>query len=141
VKVEAFEMKKVEEKAEEKLRELDDSDILRIKDLLKHAYEPGARQFTWLYLSGWGARAKISPVSIAMILKMLYEDTGDIDLIKTRASTIAYSYKKAGVDLAPYAEQLKQVLGIDNVYVLEREISEKEVKGKTGLQELMELSL
>jgi hypothetical protein len=36
----------------EKLRELSDNDILRIKDPLKLAYEPGARRFIWLYLSG-----------------------------------------------------------------------------------------
>jgi DNA-directed RNA polymerase subunit RPC12/RpoP len=129
------------EKVSKKLRELSDSDILRIKDLLKPAYEPGARQFIWLYLSGWSAKAGVAPTSVAKILKILYEETGDTDPIKTRASAIVYSYKKAGIDLTPYAEQLKQVLGIDNIYGLEREISEKEVKGKTGLQEILEQSL
>jgi predicted RNA-binding Zn-ribbon protein involved in translation (DUF1610 family) len=136
----ATEVEKANKKAE-KLRELGDSDILRIKDLLKPAYEPGARQFIWLYLSGWSAKAGVAPTSVAKILKMLYEETGDTDSIKTRASAIAYSYRKAGVDLAPYAEQLKQIMGIDNIYGLEREISEKEVKGKTGLQEVLEQSL
>lgn len=129
------------EKASKKLRELSDSDILRVKDLLKPAYEPGARQFIWLYLSGWATKAGVSPTSVAKILKMLYDEAGDADPIKTRASAIVYSYKKAGIDLAPYAEQLKQVLGIDNIYGLEREISEKEVKGKTGLQEILEQGL
>jgi len=137
-RVEAAEAEKAEKVI---LRELSDSDILRVKDLLKPAYEPGVRQFIWLYLSGWGAKARVSPVSIAKILKMLYEETGDTDSIKTRASAIVYSYKKAGIDLAPYAEQLKQIFGVDNIYGLEREISENEVKGKTGLQEILEQSL
>jgi len=125
----------------EKLRELSDSDILRIKDMLKTAYEPGARQFIWLYLSGWAAKAGVAPTSVAKILKMLYDETGDADSIKTRASAIVYSYKKAGIDLVPYAEQLKQILGVDNIYGLELEISEEEVKGKTGLQEVLEQNL
>jgi hypothetical protein len=122
------------------LRELIDSDIIEIKELLKEAYKPGARQYIWLFLSGWAAKAGISPISIAKTLKMLYEETGDEDPIKTRASSIVYSYKKAGLDLSPYASQFEEIFGV-KPYGLEREINEDEIKGKTGLQEILEESL
>jgi hypothetical protein len=119
------------------LRELADSDIIEIKELLKEAYKPGARQYIWLFLSGWGAKAGISPISVAKILKMLYEETMDDDPVKTRASSIVYSYKKAGIDLAPYASQFEELFGV-KPYGLEKEINEEEIKGKTGLQEILE---
>jgi hypothetical protein len=122
------------------LRELIDSDIIEIKELLKEAYKPGARQYIWLFLSGWAAKAGISPISIAKTLKMLYEETGDEDPIKTRASSIVYSYKKAGIDLSQYASEFEELFGV-KPYGLEREINEDEVKGKTGLQEILEESL
>jgi hypothetical protein len=120
-----------------KLRELSDSDILEIKGVLAEAYKPGARQFIWLFLSGWAAKAKISPVSVAKILKMLYEDSGDTDSLKTRASAIVYSYRKAGIDLEPYARQLEELLGV-RPYGLESEVKEEEIKGVSGLQEVLE---
>jgi hypothetical protein len=122
------------------LRELGDSDIIEIKEPLKEAYRPGVRQYIWLFLSGWAAKAGISPLSIGKILKMLYEETGDTDPIKTRASAIVYSYKKAGLDLSPYASQFEEIFGV-KPYGLEREINEDEIKGKTGLQEILEESL
>jgi hypothetical protein len=123
-----------------RLRELSDSDILRIKDLIKDAYRPGVRQYLWLFLSGWAAKAGISPISTARILKMLYEETGDTDPVKTRASALVYSYRKAGIDLTPYAGRLEELFGV-RPYGLEREINEEEIKGKTGLQEILEAQL
>jgi len=120
-----------------KLRELQDSEILRIKELLLEAYRPGNRQYIWLFLSGWVAKARISPVSIAKVLKMLYEETGDQDSIKTRAAAIVYSYKKAGIDIDKYSKELEGILGVAP-YGLEKTIQEEEVKGKTGLQEVLE---
>jgi hypothetical protein len=122
------------------LRELTDSDIIEIKELLREAYKPGARQYIWLFLSGWAAKAGISPISIAKVLKMLYEEAGDEDPIKTRASSIVYSYKKVGIDLSQYASEFEELFGV-KPYGLEREINEDEVKGKTGLQEILEESL
>jgi hypothetical protein len=120
-----------------KLRELNDSDILEIKEALAGAYVKGVRQFIWLFLSGWAAKAGISPVSVAKILKMLYESCNDTDSLKTRASAIVYSYKKAGVDLEPYARQLEELLGV-RPYGLESEVREEEIKGVSGLQEVLE---
>jgi hypothetical protein len=120
-----------------KLRELSDSDILEIKEALVEAYKPGVRQFIWLFLSGWAAKAGISPVSVAKILKMLYESCNDTDSLKTRASAIVYSYKKAGINLESYARQLEELLGV-RPYGLESEVKEEEVKGVSGLQEVLE---
>jgi hypothetical protein len=71
---------------------------------------------------------------------MLYEETGDTDPIKTRASSIVYSYKKAGIDLSQYASEFEELFGV-KPYGLEKGVSEEEVKGKTGLQEILESSL
>jgi len=120
-----------------KLRELSDSDILEIKEALVEAYKPGVRQFIWLFLSGWAAKAGISPVSVAKILKMLYESCNDTDSLKTRASAIVYSYKKAGINLESYARQLEELLGV-RPYGLESEVKEEEIKGVSGLQEVLE---
>ncbi|ADJ54264.1 primase/DNA polymerase [Hyperthermophilic Archaeal Virus 2] len=119
------------------LRELADSDIIAIKELLKEAYRPGVRQYVWLFLSGWAAKAGISPVSIAKVLKMLHDETGDEDPVKSRASSIVYSYRKAGIDLTPYASEFEELFGV-KPYGLEKEIREEEVKGKTGIQEILE---
>lgn len=124
----------------ESLRELSDSDIIKIKELLKEAYRPGNRQYIWLFLSGWTAKAKISPISVAKILKMLYEETEDEESLKTRASSIVYSYKKAGIDLSQYANDFEALFGV-KPYGLEKEISEEQVKGKSGLQEILENAL
>ncbi len=121
----------------EKLRELTDSEILRIVDLLKEAYKPGYRQFLLLYLSGWLAKARVSPLSAVKIVKHLYESTGDTDSPKTRLSAVVYSYKKAGVNIDEYSTEIEALTGV-KPYGLEREISEEAVKGKTGLQEILE---
>jgi hypothetical protein len=123
-----------------RLRELSDAEILRLKELLKEAYRPGYRQHVWLYVSGWAAKARISPVSVAKALKMLYEECGDEDSIKTRGSALCYSYGKAGIDLGPYAEELKTVLG-EEPYGLAKSFSPESVKGSTGLQEVLEATL
>jgi hypothetical protein len=120
-----------------KLRELQEHEILELVDALQPAYVPGVRQHIWLFLSGWAAKAGVSPVSIARVLKALYDKTGDSDSLKTRASAIVYSYRKAGVDLEPYAKRLEELLGV-KPYGLEGEIREEEIKGKSGLQEILE---
>jgi len=124
------------EAAEERvqLRELREADLLKIVELLKPVYAPGRRQHIWLYLAGWAAKARISPLSIAKALKMLYESTQDEDSIRTRGSAIMYSYSKAGVQVDK--AELARVLG-EEPYGPEH-ISEREVKGKSGLQEILE---
>lgn len=138
----AFEKKQLRESQlrESQLRELNDSEILRIIDLLKDAYKPGYRQCLILYLSGWLAKARVSPLSAIRIAKILYESMGDTDPLKTRLSAIVYSYKKAGTDIDEYANSIEALTNV-KPYGLEREISEEVVKGRTGLQEVLELTL
>ena len=128
------------ERPSKPLRELGESEIIAVINILKSAYAPGARQHIWLFLSGWGARAGISPVSIAKILRSLYDGSGDEDPIRMRAGAIVYSYKKAGIDLEPYAEEMEKILGV-RPYGLEREIREDDVKGRSGVQEILENAL
>ena len=128
------------EEAAPALRRLSDAEVLRLKELLRPAYRPGYRQHVWLYVSGWAAKARVSPVSVARALKMLYEECGDEDSIKTRGSALCYSYGKAGVDLGPYAEELKAIFG-EEPYGLAKSFSPEAVKGSTGLQEVLEALL
>jgi len=120
-----------------KLRDLEDSDIIRAKELLKDAYKPGTRQNIWLSLSSWAANAGISPLSVAKILKALYEETGDTDPIKARASSIVYSYRKAGIDLTPYTSQLEELFGT-RLQDLEVEMLEIDAKDMPGLQKVLQ---
>jgi len=122
------------------LRELEDSKLLRLKELLREAYKPGYRQYLILYLSGWMAKAGINPLSTVKLVKMLYEETGDQDPLKTRLSAVVYSYKKAGIDIDQYAGEIEELTGV-KPYGLEREIDEALVKGRTGLQEILEDTL
>ncbi len=71
---------------------------------------------------------------------MLYEKTGDSDNIKTRASAIVYSYKKAGIDLDEYESDFENLFGV-KPYGLEKEINEEWIKGRTGIQEILEETL
>lgn len=124
----------------QKLRELTDTEVLKIVDLLKEAYRPGFRQFICLYLSGWLAKAEVSPLSAVKIIKHLYDSSEDKDLLKTRLSAVVYSYKKAGIDVDAYASEIEELTGV-KPYGLEREIDEENVKGRSGLQEVLEQAL
>jgi len=134
-------LKEIEELRQEakpkKLRELSDSDLLKLKELLKEAYKPGNRQMIVLYMSGWMAKAGISPVSTAKLVKMLHDETNDEDSLKMRLGAVVYSYKKAGIDVDAYANEIKQITDVEP-YGLGKEFSEEEVKGKSGLQEILE---
>ncbi|MEM4620797.1 MAG: hypothetical protein QW607_11375 [Desulfurococcaceae archaeon] len=122
------------------LRELGDGEILRIVDMLKDAYKPGSRQFLCLYLSGWLAKARVSPLTAVKIIKLLYDNTQDTDPLKTRLSAVVYSYKKAGINIDAYSSDIETLTGV-KPYGLEREIDESTIKGVTGLQEILESTL
>ena len=126
-----------EARAVARLRELSDTEILEIANLLKPAYRPGNRQYIALYLSGWLAKAGVSPVSAVKVVKALYDSTNDTDPLKTRLAAVVYSYKKAGVDIAPYAEEIEKAAGV-RPYGIDSQVEEEEVKGRTGLQEVLE---
>jgi len=145
-RLEEFEAKPKQDKVAEAvagaegLRELSTAEINRIVELLKDAYRPGVRQFIWLFLSGWAAKAGVSPVSVGRALRQLYEEAGDTDSLRTRASAIIYSYRKAGLDVDAFTREFEDTLGV-KPYGLEREIKEEDVKGISGLQEILESTL
>ena len=123
-----------------KLRFLRDSEILKVKELLKIIYKPGYRQLLSLYLAGWGAHSRTHPVSIAQIIKLLHEETNDEDLLSQRLSVIPYSYKKAQL-WSPEVEKefltWLQSAGVERVYGLSSSMQEEAVKGRGGIFELL----
>ncbi|MEO0202348.1 MAG: hypothetical protein ABIL37_01315 [candidate division WOR-3 bacterium] len=134
---EAFEKKQLREL---QLRELNDSEILRIIDLIRDSYKPGFRQSLCLYLSGWLAKARISPISVIKIIKTLYESTGDEEQLKTRLGAVVYSFKKAGINIDEYSSDIERIVEV-KPYGLEREINENKIKGISGLQEIFERTM
>ncbi|MEM1909830.1 MAG: hypothetical protein QXD14_07395 [Sulfolobales archaeon] len=122
---------------ERQLWELSDALILRIVELVKPAYKPGYRQLLCLYLSGFLLKSRVSPLSACKIVKILHETTNDGDPLKMRLAAVVYTYKKGGVDVDAYAKEIEALTGV-RPYGLEREISEAAVKGKSGLQEILE---
>jgi ribosomal protein L37AE/L43A len=106
-----------------------------LAEVILKVYKEGHRQMIWLYLSGWGAKANVNPVSLAQILKSVYEKAEDKDSLKMRASALVYSYKKAGIDLEPFRQELETLFGF-SISGLEKEIQEENVKGVTGLLEI-----
>jgi len=119
------------------LRVLSETALLMLVELLKLVYRPGFRQFICLYISGWMAKAGIHPLSVVKLIKMLYDATGDTDPLETRLAAVVYSYKKAGIDVDQWAKEIEELTGV-KPYGLWREIREEEVKGKSGLQEILE---
>ena len=122
------------------LRLLTDAQLVKIKELIKEAYHPGNRQDLVLFLSGWLAKARVHPLQAMRLVKWLYDETGDKDEIKERLGAVVYSYKKAGIDVDKYAEQIEQEFGV-KPYGLEKQIDEDKVKGKSGVLEVLEKSL
>ena len=128
-------------------KELGDNELLRLKEILKEAWVEGQRQFLALFMSGWLAKARIHPVSTAKLFRLLAEERGDNEL-EERLSTIYYSYKKL-YGAIPELEELDRIIEEWKVQgVLRRNVSraiskelEERVKGKTGVQEILENTL
>jgi predicted RNA-binding Zn-ribbon protein involved in translation (DUF1610 family) len=127
------------EKASEALglRELNENEKSEIVELLRDAYMPGNRHFIALYLSGWAAKSKISPISIAEIIARLHETCKDEDPLENRLGCIVYSYKKEGINVDAYSEEFERRFRV-RPYGLGKAIVEEAVKGKSGLQEILE---
>ena len=124
----------VEVREKPRLRELSDREVEAAKEVLRKIYKVGWRQLVWLYFAGACAKAGVSPVSAARVLKSLYEE-GDSDSLATRGSALVYTYKKHKVDVLAFSEELKSILGAVP-YGLEKEIGEESVKGLQGLREV-----
>jgi predicted RNA-binding Zn-ribbon protein involved in translation (DUF1610 family) len=119
------------------MRELNESEKSEIVELLRDAYMPGNRHLIALYLAGWAAKSKISPISISEIIARLHEMNKDEDPLEDRLACVVYSYKKEGIDVDAYSEEIERRFGV-RPYGLGRELTEEEVKGKSGLQEILE---
>jgi len=120
------------------LRRLTEEQIARLVDLLNEIYRPGHRQMLWLYTSGWLAKERVDPRDAARILVQLYDEhRGDEDPISQRVTALVYSYRKAGVDLGPYAEELEEILGT-RISGIARDPAAEELslKGISGLEEI-----
>jgi ribosomal protein L37AE/L43A len=121
------------------LRRLPEGAADRMVELLRQIYRPGHHQFTWLYVSGWLAKERIDPRDAARILVQLYNEHRDEegDPLRNRATALVHSYRKAGIDLGPYAADLEDILGT-SVGGLEREPFDatESLKGISGLEEI-----
>ena len=118
------------------LKELSDEELNRIKELLKPAYRPGNRQFLVLYLSGWFAKDRIHPISCVKLVKALHDETNDEDPLKQRLSAVVYSYKKAGINIDDFAQDIETLTGV-KPYGLDKEMPQVEVKGRSGVKEIL----
>jgi hypothetical protein len=115
-------------------RELRDSEILEIKDLIKKAYASEEnRQALIVGIAMWAAKAGVSPKSAARLLKILVEEAGDKADIRVRGAAVLYAYNKAGVNVDK--EELKEILG--QTPFGHEAVDEKEVE-KITLQQLLE---
>ena len=126
---------------------LDDGTLITFKELLKDAWVEGQRQYLALFLSGWFAKARIHPLGLAKLFRIIAEDRTDEELDK-RLSTIYYSYRKVYGNI-PELEELDRLVeswkaeGIIKENVsrgVSRDLEEK-VKGKSGVQEILEATL
>lgn len=128
-------------------RALNDNELLEIKELLKEAWIKGQRQYLALFLSGWLAKARVHPVSVAKLFKIIAMERGDNEL-EERLSTIYYSYRKAYGNIEELNELDKIIEEWKNEGILRRSVSkaiskelEERIKGKSGVQEILESSL
>jgi len=117
----------------EELRELDATTIAKLVEKLRILYTPGHRNNLCLSISGWFAKSGISPVSAARVIKGLYEAVGDSDPLKSRIETIAYSYKKAGISVTPFADKIEAETG---VRIKEPSVAPENIVGIKGIEEI-----
>jgi len=106
-------------------KQLSDNEILRIVELLKPAYKPGNRELLiGLYLAAWFYRKKIAKESIVKIAELLAKEDNSADTeqkLKRILKQIDYHYSGR--------------------YEKYEEEKGKELKGKGGVQEILEQTL
>jgi hypothetical protein len=110
-------------------RDLSESDVRRIVELLKPAYRPGRRQNITLYLSGWLAKAGVPPETAAKIVQLLHAETSDEDPLGQRLGAVVCTYQLAGV--ADAKARVETAAGARASGCGERE---NEIKGRSGLE-------
>ncbi len=121
----------------EEMKQLGEEEIQTVVDLLAPYYEAGYRHLLSLYLSGWMAKVRIHPASCAQVIKRLHDAKNDEEPLKNRIVTLSYSYRRTGVDLTKYEGEIESAVGF-SISSLERETEEEEVKGITGIYEIIE---
>jgi beta-phosphoglucomutase-like phosphatase (HAD superfamily) len=126
-----------------RFKELRDEDLLKLKELLKDAWVEGQRQLLALYLSGWMAKARVHPTSVAKLFRIIAEEKGDREL-ESRLSTIYYSYRKRYGNASALEELDSLIEEWRNQGILRRSVSKginaslQRVRGKSGVQEILE---
>lgn len=131
-------------KGEGRFRYLNDNTLLTLKDKLKGVWVEGARQYLALFLSGWFAKARVHPKSCAKLFVLLAEERNDNEL-ESRLSTIYYSYRKYYGDIEELKELDDYIEKLRNDGIISRGVSkgitrdiEENIKGKSGVQEVLE---
>jgi tetratricopeptide (TPR) repeat protein len=117
-------------------RDLSESDVRKIVELLKSAYRPGHRQNIALYLSGWLAKAGVPPETAAKIVQLLHAETNDEDPLGQRLGAVVCTYQLAGV--ADAKERVETALGVHPSGCGERE---NNIMGKLGLEKELAAAL
>jgi hypothetical protein len=134
-KIQVQVLQKEKEEKPKQLRRLKESEKEKIVELTKPAYRPGNRQYMCLFLSGWGAKAGIDPRDMAEIIRRLHDETKDEDDLRIRGSCILYSYAKSGYNVSK--NDIAEALSVEP-YGPETLTQNFNVKGKTGIQEILE---
>jgi len=102
----------------EKIKEIDDYDLSMITEMLKPFYKKvdlSDKQKMWFCLSMWLAEAKVSPISTALMLRVLYDHNEDKDPIIKLVVPFIYGYKKAGVDIEPYKKGIEEMIKLSDL--------------------------
>ena len=125
-------------------KQLNDNTLIEIKELLKDGWIEGHRQYLALFISGWFGKARIHPICVAKLFKMMVDDGRENEL-EERLSTIYYSYKKLYGNIPELQELDKLIEEWRNLGIIRRSVSkaiskelEESVKGKSGVQEILE---
>jgi ribosomal protein L37AE/L43A len=93
------------------LRRLSEERVRKIVDLLKPYYVSDHRHMLLQALAGEAARKRVSPVTVASIVKYLHDETDDSDSLRQRLGTITYTYEKLGLPVDP--SEIKAVTGVE----------------------------
>jgi len=99
-------------------KKIADYDLSTITEMLVPFYKEASlsdKQKMWFCLSMWLAEAKVSPISTAIILRVLYEYTKDKDPIIKLVAPFIYGYKKAGVDIEPYKKGIEEKIELGDL--------------------------
>jgi ribosomal protein L37AE/L43A len=93
------------------LRGLSEERVRKIVELLKPYYVSDHRHMLLQALAGEAARKRVSPATVASIVKYLHDETDDRDSLRQRLGTVTYTYEKLGLTVDPL--EIKAVTGVE----------------------------